>query len=165
MSWLRGRRVSRRQAKAALIEDLRRAQIVDPEGLVTEPKVAVKASLVGVELCDADLRFADLRQANLRDADLRGARLDRADLSWATLNGALLGGVRFGRARLVEAVLHHADLTGADLSGVTGLTPAAVRGYKGAKSVRWPPNFSPSEPPLGGPVMHDISRPDGPRAS
>lgn len=155
MGWLLGRRNSRQSAKAALLEELRRAQVVDPEGLVTAPKAAAKASLVGVELCDADLRFADLRHANLRDADLRGARLDRADLSWATLSGALLGGVRFGRARLVETVLHGADLTGADLSGVTGLTPAAVRGYKGAKSVRWPPNFTPNEAPVGGPVMHD----------
>jgi pentapeptide repeat protein len=154
--WRRGPRS--RALKDALVAELRRPQRVDDNHLLSPPKSAPRASLVGADLHGADLRWADLQYCDLRNADLSGALLDSADLSWATLNRADLTDTQFGRARMVETVLQSASLTGADLSNVTGLTWAAVRGVDGARSVKWPPNFDPSPPRVAGPLIHPHQR-------
>jgi uncharacterized protein YjbI with pentapeptide repeats len=157
VTWRRRGPRSRAQ-RDAIVAELRRTQHVDDSHLLSPPKSAPRASLVGVDLHGADLRWADLRYCDLRNADLSGARLDGADLSWATLNRADLHDTQFGRARMVETVLQSASLAGADLSKVTGLTWAAVRGIDGGRSVKWPLNFDPSPPRVAGPLIHPHQR-------
>jgi uncharacterized protein YjbI with pentapeptide repeats len=159
MSWRSRRRERSESRRASLINELRKAQVVLDGELIGARKSAPKTSLVGADLRDADLRWADLTGSDLRNARLQGALLDGADLSWATLDGADLEGARFGAARLVETMLHGSNLASADLTRVTGLTAVAVRGAQGTRSVRWPPGFSPSQPRVGGPLIHERRTP------
>ena len=85
------------------------------------------ADLRGAVLLDANLEGANLSGADLRNADLRGINLSRAVLTNANLSGANLrnADLKLGtiiRAKLLKADLEKADLrkailTGTDFSG------------------------------------------------
>jgi uncharacterized protein YjbI with pentapeptide repeats len=81
-----------------------------------------RASLSGMNFCDADLAGANLVGANLvaslfRGTRLRGANLSRANLTGAYLLQADLSDANLSGALMLPDSLDGADLTGANLAG------------------------------------------------
>ncbi len=170
-----GRRYRLAQRDKAVAE-LSKPQVVNDFGVPVEPRTAAQAWLVGADLRSADLRYVDLSrsnlteadlrganlshaalgQANLRDADLRGACLDRADLSWARFDGANLADATMSRSTIVEASFHAANVSGVDFRSATGLTEGCFKGVKVSDQTRWPLGFDPSDPRVGGPLIHRL---------
>ncbi len=79
-----------------------------------------QANLAGVNLTEANLIEADCRNANLRRADLGHINGSRADFSGATLHSANLTKAELTAADFTEATLIEANLMDADLSEVNG---------------------------------------------
>lgn len=81
-----------------------------------EQMVKEGKSLVGANLCGADLKGVNLHGASLSVANLAGANLTRANLADVNLAGANLTGANLSDANLTGADLTLANLTGANLA-------------------------------------------------
>jgi hypothetical protein len=111
----------------SFVDDIKKKSSVIHFLIETDALSALKVSLSGAllneanlfrcHLANADLNRADLRRANLTRADLSESNLYRADLSEATIDGAVLTKTTLNNAQLNKARLNHADLGEAILDG------------------------------------------------
>ena len=85
-----------------------------------------------------DLHATSLARAYLPGANLAGAFLYGANLQGAILQNANLRGARLWNADLTEATFEGAQLQGADLTGVSGLTPAQLKGAQCDGATKFP---------------------------